>query len=242
MTTELQTERHDATLVLRLNGPTHRNALTAQVYAAGIETLNMAEADTDVRAVVLTGANGHFCGGDKTSSRGGNKENDTATEGHDLDAFHQWIEALHCFPKPVIAAVEGVASGSGVSLALACDLIVAADNARFVVNESLNGAPDCGGAIWHLCRAIGRQRALALMWLGDNQSAHDWHKVGLVHTIAPNGQGLNASLAMAKLLTQKPSALLAGIKEMVNEADQTLQAHLQAEKRHILDVANRYQA
>ena len=63
MTTELQTERHGTTLVLRLNGPATRNALSPQVYAAGVETLNMAEANPDVHAVVLTGANGHFCGG-----------------------------------------------------------------------------------------------------------------------------------------------------------------------------------
>lgn len=221
MTTELQTERHDAILVLRLNGPTHRNALSPQVYAAGVETLNMAEADADVRAVILTGANGHFCGADKTQSA--------------IDAFHQWIEALHCFPKPVIAAVEGVAAGGGVSLALACDLIVAADNARFLMSESADVAHPFGGAIWHLCRAVGRQRALALTWLGDNHSAHDWHKAGLVHTVTPNGQGLNTSLALAKVLTQKPSALLASIKGLANETDQTLQAHLQAEKRRFLD-------
>lgn len=234
MTTELQTERHDATLVLRLHGPATRNALSPQVYAAGVETLNMAETNPDVHAVVLTGGSGHFCGGGDLQRLAHQRVHDMAAQARNLDAFHQWIEALHSFPKPVIAAVEGVAAGGGVSLALACDLIVAADNARFVMAYSQVGLSSDGGASWHLRRALGRQRALALLWLGDSQSAHDWHQAGLVHTVAANGQALDNALALAGRLAERPQAVLASLKELVNEADQPLRAHLEAEKQRFL--------
>lgn len=235
MTTELQTERFGATLVLRLNGPATRNALSPQVYAAGVETLNMAEANPDVRAVVLTGAGGHFCGGGDLQRLAHQRLHDMDAQSRNLDAFHQWIEALHSFPKPVIAAVEGVAAGGGVSLVLACDLIVAADNARFVMAYSQVGLSSDGGASWHLRRALGRQRALALLWLGDSQSAHEWHQAGLVHAVAQNGQALDDALALADRLAERPQAVLSSLKELVNEADQPLRAHLAAEKQRFLD-------
>src|SRR3989344_5307578 len=161
MTTELQTERHDTTLVLRLHGPATRNALSPQVYAAGVETLNMAEANPDVHAVVLTGAGGHFCGGGALQRLAHQRVHDMAAQARSLDAFHQWIEALHSFPKPVIAAVAGVAAGGGVSLALACDLIVAADNARFVMAYSQVGLSSDGGGGWPPPPAPGPPRARA---------------------------------------------------------------------------------
>jgi enoyl-CoA hydratase/carnithine racemase len=235
MTTELQTERHEDTLVLRLNGPATRNALSPQAYAAGVETLNMAEANPDVRAVVLTGAGGHFCGGGDLARLAHQRVHDMASQARDLDAFHQWIEALHSFPKPVIAAVEGVAAGGGVSLALACDLIVAADNARFVTAYSQVGLSSDGGASWHLRRALGRHRALALLWLGDSQSAHDWHQAGLVHAVTPNGQALRAAIELAGRLATRPQAVLASLKELVNEADQPLRDHLAAEKDRFIE-------
>ena len=235
MTTELQTERHEDTLVLRLHGPATRNALSPQVYAAGVETLNMAEANPDVRAVVLTGASGHFCGGGDLSRLAHQRMHDMAAQARNLDAFHQWIEALHSFPKPVIAAVEGVAAGGGVSLALACDLIVAADNARFVMAYSQVGLSSDGGASWHLCKALGRHRALALLWLGESQSAHDWHRAGLVHAVTENGQALQSALDLARRLAERPQAVLASLKDLVNEADQPLRDHLEAEKTRFLE-------
>lgn len=234
MTTELQTERHDSTLVMRLNGPATRNALSPQVYAAGIETLNMAEANADVRAVVLTGEGGHFCGGGDLQRLAHQRVHDLTAQAANLDAFHQWIEALRSFPKPVIAAVEGVAAGGGVSLVLACDLIVAADGARFVMAYSQVGLSCDGGASWHLSRALGRQRALSLLWLGDNQSAQDWHAQGLIHSLVANGQALPQALQLAARLAERAPGVLASMKELVQESEQPLRAQLDAEKKHFI--------
>lgn len=234
MTTELQTESHGTTLVMTLSGPATRNALSPQVYAAGIETLNMAEANPEVRAVVLTGAGGHFCAGGDLQRLAHNRQHDLQGQGANLDAFHQWIEALRSFPKPVLAAVEGVAAGGGVSVALACDLIVAAESARFVMAYSKVALSPDGGASWHLSHALGRARALELLWSGEQQTAQQWQALGLVQRLAPAGDALAQALAWAEQLATIAPGVLASVKELVNESDRPLRAQLDAEKQHFL--------
>lgn len=234
MTTELQTERQGQTLVMTLSGPANRNALSPQVYAAGIETLNMAESNPDVRAVVLTGSGDHFCAGGDLQRLAHNRQHDLQAQGANLDAFHQWIEALRSFPKPVIAAVEGVAAGGGVSLALACDLIVASESARFVMAYGKVALSPDGGATWHLKRLLGRSRALACLWLGEQQSAQQWHELGLVHKLVPAGSALAHACSLSEQLAQQAPQVLASVKELLNEAEQPLRSQLDAEKQHFL--------
>lgn len=234
MTTELQTERHGSTLVMTLSGPATRNALSPQVYAAGIETLNMAEANPEVRAIVLTGAGGHFCAGGDLQRLAHNRRHDLQAQGANLDAFHQWIEALRSFPKPVLAAVEGVAAGGGVSLALACDLIVAAESARFVMAYSKVALSPDGGASWHLSHALGRAKALDMLWMGEQQTAQQWLALGLVQRLAPAGAALAQALDWAAQLAHIAPGVLASVKELVNESGRPLRQQLDAEKQHFL--------
>jgi enoyl-CoA hydratase/carnithine racemase len=234
MTTELKTERRGHTLIMTLSGPATRNALSPQVYAAGIETLNMAESNPEVRAVVLTGEGDHFCAGGDLQRLSHNRLHDLQGQGANLDALHQWIEALRSFPKPVLAAVEGVAADEGVSLALACDLIVASESARFVMAHSKVGLSPDGGASWHLSRALGRGKALALLWLGEQQSAHQWLALGLVHRLAGAGSTLEQALTLAEQLAQVAPGVLASIKELVSDADRPLRGQLDAEKQHFI--------
>lgn len=242
MTTELQTERQGQTLVMTLSGPATRNALSPQVYAAGIETLNMAESSPDVRAVVLTGAGDHFCAGGDLQRLAHNRHHDMQAQGGTLDAFHQWVEALRSFPKPVIAAVEGVAAGGGVSLALACDLIVASESARFVMAYNKVALSPDGGASWHLAKALGRNRALECLWLGEQQSAQQWQALGLVSRLAPAGMALDHALQLAEQLAQVAPQVLTSVKELVNDADRPLRAHLDAEKQQFLVNLSRPEA
>ncbi|MFN3887697.1 MAG: oxepin-CoA hydrolase, alternative type [Aquabacterium sp.] len=235
MTTELQTSRHGATLVLTLHGPANRNALSPQVYAAGVETLSMAEDSPEVSSVVITGSGGHFCSGGDLMRLAHNREHDLPAQAAAIEAFHHWIEALQAFPKPVLAAVEGRAAGGGVSLALACDLLVAAEDARFTMAYSQIGLSPDGGASWQLARRAGHGRALAWLWSGDTQSAQEWAAAGLVHRLAPSGTALNTALAWAEQLNMAPSAVLASIKALVRSADsRPLHDQLQAEQAHFL--------
>lgn len=243
MTTELQTDHRGRTLLMTLVGPATRNALSPQVYAAGIEILNMAESNPDVSVVVLTGAGDHFCSGGDLRRLAHNRQHDLGTQGEQIDAFHNWIEVLRSFPKPVIAAVEGQTAGGGVALALACDLVVASEAARFVMAYSRVGLSPDGGTTWHLGRALGRGAALALLWQGEDQTAAQWAQCGLVHRVVSPGAALNEALAWAEALAQCPSGVLSSIKELVNDAStHTLRDHLQAEKKHFLVNLSRPEA
>lgn len=234
MTTELLTERHGATLLITLSGPATRNALNTQVFAAGIETLNMAESNPDVGAVVLTGAGGHFCSGADLQHFLKNKHNLSA-QGAQIDAFNQWIEALRSFPKPVIAAVEGLAAGSGLALVMACDLVVAAETARFSAHPQQTPLTPDGGLSHTLVQALGRARALEVLWQGSPVSAQQWHQWGAAQKLVPGGTAVQAAIAWGQDLAQLPTSVVSSIKELVNDAPhQSLRAQMTAEKQHTL--------
>ncbi|MBP7484165.1 MAG: enoyl-CoA hydratase/isomerase family protein [Aquabacterium sp.] len=234
MTTELLTERHGATLLITLSGPATRNALSTQVFAAGIETLNMAESNPDVGAVVLTGAGGHFCSGADLQHFLKNKHNLSA-QGAQIDAFNQWIEALRSFPKPVIAAVEGLAAGSGLALVMACDLVVAAETARFSAHPQQTPLTPDGGLSHTLVQALGRARALEVLWQGSPLSAQQWHQWGAAQKLVPGGTAVQAAIEWGEDLARLPASVVSSIKELVNDAPhQSLRAQMTAEKQHAL--------
>jgi len=234
MTTELLTERHGATLLITLSGPATRNALSTQVFAAGIETLNMAESNPDVGAVVLTGAGGHFCSGADLQNFLKNKHNLSA-QGTQIDAFNQWIEALRSFPKPVIAAVEGLAAGSGLALVMACDLVVAAETARFSAHPQQTPLTPDGGLSHTLVQALGRARALEVLWQGSPLSAQQWHQWGAAQKLVPGGTAVQAAIEWGEDLARLPASVVSSIKELVNDAPhQSLRAQMTAEKQHAL--------
>lgn len=219
MTTELLTERHGSILVITLSGPATRNTLSSQVVAAGIETLNVAEANPDVSSVVITGAGGQFCSGADFQLAAG-LHKDLADHANDLDAFQQWIESLDSFPKPLIAAVEGLAAGPGLALALACDLVVASEASRLSAHTAHVPAIPIGGLARRLERSLGRARALEILWQSTPLLAPQCHAWGLVQRLTPPGQALNGALAWLEDIAALPSAIVAGTKELVNEAEQ----------------------
>lgn len=234
MTTELLTERHGATLLITLSGPATRNALSTQVFAAGIETLNMAESNPDVGAVVLTGAGGHFCSGADLQHFLKNKHNLSA-QGAQIDAFNQWIEALRSFPKPVIAAVEGLAAGSGLALVMACDLVVAAETARFSAHPQQTPLTPDGGLSHTLVQALGRARALEVLWQGSPIAAQQWHQWGAAQKLVPGGTAVQVAIEWGEDLSRLPASVVSSIKELVNDAPhQSLRAQMTAEKQHAL--------
>lgn len=236
MTAELRTERRDATLLLTISDPSARNALSPQVYAAGIEALDVAEADAAVRAVVLRGDGVHFCAGGHLGRLSANRQQGREAQQRSIGMFHQFVGALRSFPKPVIAAVEGAAAGGGFSLALACDLIVAAEDARFSLGYGRVGLSPDGGGSWHLARALPRALALELLWLGDALTARDLQSRGLVNRVTDSGQALSEALRLARQLGACAPNAVASAKELVNGAGtNSLDQQLDAERDHFLD-------
>jgi enoyl-CoA hydratase/carnithine racemase len=218
MPAELLTERRADVLVLTLSDPATRNALSASVIAAGIEVLNIAAADPALRCVVLQGAGGHFCAGGNLQGLLERRRSGPPAQVQMLEHLHHFIEALRVFPKPVIAAVEGAAAGAGFALALACDLIVAADDARFVASYGRIGLSPDAGTTWHLTRALPRALAQQIVWLGEPATARQLHAWGLVGWVADSGRAGDEALRVAERLTAlAPNALASG-KQLVEQA------------------------
>ena len=171
----IRVEVGDDVATVTLNRPDSLNALNAQMRRELLSAIKGFARDDSVRAVVITGAGRGFCSG--ADLRGGNGERDfrrvLETE------YNPLVRAIRDLPKPVIAAVNGVAAGAGVSLALACDLVYAAEEARFIQAFVRIGLVPDSGSTRTLVRALGRHRASQLMFSGEPLSAGEAQAAGL---------------------------------------------------------------
>jgi enoyl-CoA hydratase/carnithine racemase len=236
MNSELLTERRGTTLILTLSDPASRNALSPQACAAGVEALNMAEANAELRCVVLRGDGAHFCSGGNLQRLARTRQVGPHEQVQSMEHFHGFIEELRAFPKPVIAAVEGAAAGGGFSLALACDLIVAAEDARFIMSYGRAGLSPDGSGSWHLARALPRALALQLIWLAEPLEARRLQTLGLVNWVTDSGQALAEALRIAERLGAMAPNALASAKELINQApDHSLREHLDRERDHFVE-------
>lgn len=231
MPATLKTHSVGATLVLTISHPECRNALSPEMYAAGVEALNAADSQPDIRSVVITGEGSDFCAGGDIRRLLNNRQESPDIQADSIEQLHSWIETIRSFSKPVVAAVEGVCAGAGFSLALACDLLVAAHHSRFLMAYTHLGLSPDGGASWSLSQAVPRSTVMQMLLLGDVIHAERLHQLGLVNQIAPTGQALSEALRLCESLNARAPNALASIKELVNEASQnTLNRHLQLER------------
>ena len=235
MPAELKSTSHGQTMVLTLSNPEFRNALGPDIYAAGIEALNVAESSADVRSVVVVGEGAIFSAGGNLQRLLANRQQPPSYQAQSIEGLHSWIEAVRAFPKPVIAAVEGAAAGAGFSLALACDFLVAATNAVFVMAYSNIALSPDGGGSWSLSRALPRQLVTELMMCGERISAQRLHELGVVNRLTDAGSALTEALTLSDSLNARAPNALASIKELVNEASyNTLSSQLAAERDHFV--------
>ncbi len=235
MTAQLLSTSEGQTLVLTLSNPEFRNALGPEMYAAGVEALNVAESSTEVRSVVITGANGIFSAGGNLQRLQNNRQLPPEHQAQSIEGLHNWIEAIRTFPKPVIAAVEGPAAGAGFSLALACDMIVSARNSVFVMAYSGIALSPDGGGSWSLSRTLPRQLATELLMCGERIGAERLHELGVVNRLTDPAQALNEALKLAAFLNGRAPNALASIKELLSDADgSNLTSHLARERDHFV--------
>ena len=236
MPSELRTERRGSTLVLTMSDPATGNTLSEQLFTAGVEALNVAESDPGVRCLVLQGDGSHFCSGDNVAGLRERRASDPSVQMQRVERFHEFIEALRACPKPVVAAVEGAATGGGFSIALACDLIVAAEDARFVMSHARLGVSPDGGGSWQLVQLLPRPLALQLIWLAEPVTARQLLQHGVVNWVSDSGKALAEACAVADRLAQRAPNALASAKELVAQGPrQTLAKHLTMERDHLLE-------
>lgn len=235
MTAELRSTSEGLTMVLTICNPEHRNALGPEIYAAGVEALNVAESSPEVRSVVIAGEGAVFSAGGNLQRLQANRQLPPDVQARSIEGLHNWIEAIRTFPKPVIGAVEGPAAGAGFSLALACDFIVAARDAVFVMAYSNIALSPDGGGSWSLSRALPRQLVTELLMCGERISAERLHQLGLVNRLTEPGNALQGALELAERLNARAPNALASIKELVSEAaNSTLSRHLAMERDHFV--------
>ncbi len=235
MPAQLISTSEGQTMVLTLSNPEHRNALGPEMYAAGVEALNAAETNPEVRSVVITGEGSIFRAGGNLQRLQNNRQQPPEVQAQSIEGLHSWIEAIRTFPKPVVAAVEGPAAGAGFSLALACDLIVAATNSVFVMAYSSIALSPDGGGSWSLSRLVPRQLATELLMCGERIGAERLHQMGIVNRLTEPGHALQQALAWTAQLNARAPNALASVKELLGEADgSTLNAQLARERDHFV--------
>ncbi|MEV1020339.1 enoyl-CoA hydratase-related protein [Streptomyces sp. NPDC050264] len=204
---------------ITLNRPEAMNAVTRDQRERVIELLAAASADPDVRAVVLTASGKGFCAG--ADLRGapatGERVAGDVSRTIRLGAQRLIAAVLDC-EKPVIAAVNGTAAGLGAHLALACDLVLAAESARFIEVFVRRGLVPDGGGAYLLPRLVGPQRAKELMFFGDALPAAEAERIGLVNRVVPDAELAKTARDWAERLATGPTRALALTKQLVNQS------------------------
>jgi len=206
MTDGLRVDVDGPVATITLDRPEALNALTVPVKVALREALERLAVDRAVRAVILTGAGRAFCAGQDLAER---EQADAASLDVELrERYNPIILALRAMGQPVIAAVNGVAAGAGASIAFACDLRIAAADARFVLAFGRLGLVPDSGATWFLPRLVGDARAAELVLIGDPIPADEALRIGLVSRVVPNDELLPQARALAdRIAAGAPMAL-----------------------------------
>jgi 2-(1,2-epoxy-1,2-dihydrophenyl)acetyl-CoA isomerase len=233
----IRVDRAGHVATITLDRPAALNALTIPMKLELLAALREVEAAPDVRVVILTGAGRAFCAGQDLHER---LEPDAPPLGEELrERYNPIVLAMRTMPKPIVGAVNGVAAGAGASLAFACDLLVAADEARFVLAFGRLGLIPDSGATWTLPRLVGLPRAMSLALLNEPLSAADAERFGLVLRVVPGARLLDEARAVAGQLADAAPIGMALTKRAINASfDRGLEAAL-ADEARFQDVAGR---
>ncbi len=228
----VQLEMRDAVAVITLNRPAALNALTVEV-AREVRAALAEARERGARAVVLTGAGRAFCAGGDLREMRQLAEKEGRVEAffdEPLRVIHDCIRLIRETPLPVIAAVNGVATGGGCNFALACDIVLAAESAQF--NQAfvkVGLTPDCGGT-FILPRLIGWKRAAELLMTGDMVDARRAAEMGMINRVVADADLMAEALNLASRLASAPTAALGRIKKMLDaSAANDLNAQLELE-------------
>lgn len=222
----LSTQREGVTLVMRMTQPDRRNALSDEMRGMMVEALRTAHTDASLRSVVITGSGGCFCAGGDIKGMG--QPVDIALRR--LDVVHDLIRLIALGPKPVVAAVDGVAYGGGMSLATACDSVVATPGARFCASFGRVGLVPDMGAMWSVPRRIGAARAQRFLQSGREIRGAEAVSAGLADILA-EGDEVEAALEEAAALVPAAPLPAAHLRPIIARYHGDLEAVLADERR-----------
>ena len=233
---------------ITFNRPAALNAINRDMAYALRDIAAQVRGDDSVRCVILNGAGDHFMAGgdikafkafldDGPDGRPGEAEIRTEFEGL-LDIVHEFITDFREMPKPVIGSVQGAVAGAGVSLMLACDMVLAAEDAFFTLAYCHIGTSPDGGSTYALPRTLGLKRAFEITLLGDRFDARTALDAGLVNRLVAGNRLQAKTEALAQRLAQGPAIAYARTKALLNASfDRTLKEQLAAETQAFTDCA-----
>ena len=211
-------EDHGNRLIVVNSNTSKRNALSPDLYRVLINSMDLAAQEPRITSVILRSESGYFCAGGDLGHLATRRDMPRDQRVARIEELHDVIRAVMNCPKPVIAAVEGGAAGAGVSLAFACDMIVAEQDATFTVAYVKAGLVPDGGLTSTLAAHLPRELVMRMALLGEPVTAERMFSLGAISQIEPAGNVVPAALALADRLGAGPSAAQARIKALVNSA------------------------
>jgi len=212
---DVRIETADRVMLITLDRPDKKNAITDAMYGEIAAALTHAACDDDIRVAVLTGEGADFCAGNDISMFA---DSSAGTRDITESNVQPFLSALSTFPKPLVAIVRGRAIGVGVTMLLHCDLVYVATGAQLTLPfVDLGLVPEAGSA-WLLPQRIGHARAFALFALGERLSGAGAAALGLANAALPADELVPAAMAAARTLAGKPPSALAATKKLMRDA------------------------
>ena len=241
---DLLVEKADHIATLTFDRPDARNALSTDMRSNLRDSLADIEHDDDIRCVVLKGSGEHFMAGgdvkrmlDHVNDPPAKIRADFTQRIHDL---HPIMFTMRRMPKPIIASVEGAAAGAGVSMALASDLVIAADSAFFTLAYIHIGTSPDGSASFNLPRAVGMNKAMEIALLGDRFDAATAKDIGMINFVVPSAQLAEETTKLATRLANGPTKVYGNTKRLLySSLENTWESQLQLEGETFADCAAR---
>ncbi len=233
----IRVEVADGIATITLNRPESLNALNSTMRRELLAAFKALGRDAAVRAVLLTGEGRGFCSGADLRGDSGEREFRRVLTAE----YNPLMRAIRDLPKPVIAAVNGVAAGAGVSLALACDLVYAADDARFIQAFVKIGLVPDSGSTRALVRTLGRHRAAQLIFTGEPLLAQEAHAAGLVNRVVPAADLSARAREVATALASAPTSAIAYAKRLINRSENATLDEAMAVEASLQELAGRTQ-
>ena len=215
---------------MRLNRPKVLNAFDLTLAAGMMDAVERFKADSSVRVIVISGeGRGFVAGGDLMTFKNAGADSPVAAR-RLIPPIHDVLKLLTALPIPVIASVHGPVAGAGVSLTLACDLVIASDDANFTMAYSKVGTSPDVGATWSLPRVVGLRKAMELTLLSEKIDAHEALRLGIVNRVVPAGELVEETTKLARRVAIGATHAYGQSKKLLISAfDRTLTEQLDAE-------------
>ncbi|MCK7467973.1 MAG: enoyl-CoA hydratase-related protein [Desulfosudis oleivorans] len=217
---ELLVERDGNVEVITLNRPEMLNALTSGMVKGLGDLFEEAQADDSIRAVLLTGAGKAFSTGADLTGKGSARNDAHTALGMRISTFgySRMVSSIWALEKPVVCAVNGTAAGASCNLALSCDMVLAADSAKFIQVFVRRGLIPDGGGTYFLPRLVGLPKAKELMFLGEDLRAEKALELGLIYKVVPAEKLMEKAMELAQRLANGPTRAIGMIKSMLNKS------------------------